>query len=1515
MTFISPHTMPESSFTASTLSSLIERAVELKRTHFACTDHGYLHSSLKAYNTAKKAGLKPILGIQFYFKDPLCDIVSGTLADRCKYFLATIYAEDLEAYQAICKLMSRTDFKTIEISEEKQNLLTWKDLEFLSKYKTNLILGGTHDLVGKTYISSSADVGLKLFEKLNNIFSNRLRVAIIAEPWSKKYARVVEIQYKDGSKDTMLSTDQVSTDKARSISASDLEDRPGHLIIKSKVVSGVFWSVDKEIEWVKTYNGFLPLPYDITLKINKFLKALADRYNVPVLVSDYAYYANKDDRIVQHVVLEGKNKIHARQHMKTQEEILDYLKNTMGLLGDESLKIINNNNEWAKLFDDFKLKYDWHLASTEGEDALKKAMSIIKSNGRMKWDDPIYVDRLKTELQVIAKNGIKDLTPYFLPIVEVLNHYKEQGHLTSVGRGSAGGSLFCYLLGITNIDPIRWQLPFNRFFSKTRIEMKKLPDIDTDLPQRETLVGKDGKSGFFFNRWGNMGAQVSTRQTVRLRSAIKDTDRYLNGKVSKEIEIFTESLPPPPQGVTDKDFIFGYEDEAEGHIPGILETNDDLKKFVDKNPEVWDIVSKALGITRAFGRHACISGDALVDCNGIVKKFKNSKYSRNKSINVWSSGVKNTVLVCLNNGISIRCTPDHKFMVDGQEIEAKDLLNKTVDYEPFTKVSGLEKIEKDLAFSLGWGLNDGTFTSSRTNQVFHFTPVKDDQPRKIVERALSNLNVKHWDDNTRKDQLYCGSKNLPRIFFESKKTSQQRLPDYFWSMDFESQRLFLRGFMSANGFVLTTRKRVGFKIASKLLANDICLWLNANGIATSAIYNDPKPFIIRGKEYTNSGNVEVNLSGFESRKKFYELIGFEQIYKDERLKEITRQKNKLDSSSNRIRKTRCLKIIQDNPEVVYDFNEPIENMGYINGILVHNCAYILSDIPISDMMPTKEGYVTHYEHKEAEFAGAIKYDFLTISQLLDIEVCLNLINKKNNENFEPGYFSHNGVKTYIWDLPEELPVYKSIWDGNTVSLFQINSNGMSRLVQELLPKCVEDVAAILALERPGPKDYKDPKTGLNMVQEYLLRRRGEKQPDIKELAEILPEAYGVMYFQEHLGKIAIELAGFSDEDAELLREKMAKKHMVELTKIRPLFIKGAVKKVSQDTAETIWEQMVTFGRYGFSVIHSYEYAIITYGCMFLRHNYPLEWWSAVLTNAKEKEITGVFYPHVKHLLASPDINLSTDVVVPDYANHKVRSKLGVIRGMGDKTIEPIVANRPYKDVQDLVDKDVCGSSLAYKLIHVGILDSLFKPKMSLIEKLKSYEDAVEVKKFRDKKLEADKKFKRIRALQPKEGVVPEEYVDLHPLKDAAMRKSVLPTMPIDLYSLGCKYSKILDPYSSKPKVVNPEWDRSVFLVDGPTVERLDKLNNEEMEKDIYVAATCYIIDVKEFSYSKGTKRALKLNIDCGGDYITEKVLWPDRAGNLNRPENLKKGCLATIFMRKSINKRGDMFISHICVEI
>jgi hypothetical protein len=366
--------------------------------------------------------------------------------------------------------------------------------------------------------------------------------------------------------------------------------------------------------------------------------------------------------------------------------------------------------------------------------------------------------------------------------------------------------------------------------------------------------------------------------------------------------------------------------------------------------------------------------------------------------------------------------------------------------------------------------------------------------------------------------------------------------------------------------------------------------------------------------------------------------------------------------------------------------------------------------------------------------------------------------------------------------------------------------------------------------------------------------------------------------------------------------------------MKPDFMAGASKKVTPEVAEGIWDRMVTFGRYGFSIIHAVEYAMITYASLFLKHHYPLEWWAAVLTNAEEQEITGKFWPHVKDFVSAPDINLSSDTMVVDYANNKIRAKLGVIRGIGEATIEPIVQGRPYKDIQDFVDKDVAGPSLSHKLIHVGVLDSLFPPRTNLIEKLKLYENAVELRKFNAKIEKARVEGKKLRATQPKEGVVPEQYVNLHPVLDAAMRKAVLPSLPVDLHGLGKKYSKVLNPDPVRSVVVNSRgYDN--LLIDGERLKRLDELEGDSIQKDVYVAATCFIVKVEEFSYPKKnpTKRALKVVMDADG-YVSEKVLWPEyESGVLNYPKELKKGSIATIFLRKKVGRK-DSNITQIVVE-
>ena len=1179
---VSPHTHSESPLTGSTLATLVKTAKGLGRTHFAYTDHGHLSSALKAYNQTKKAGLKFIPGIEIYFKDTTCPFVTGTPADRCKYFTTTIYCQDQESFQELGKMVSRTDMATMEFYEEKQQLWRWEDLENISKFNVQIVLSGVHCIVGKTMLAGKPELGEKILTHLKGLFGSRLSVAILAEPWMKKFSTIVEIQYEDGTRDSILASDTVSTDRARSIKARDLvEGFSKHKHIKSKNVGMMSSEVNKDIKKCILHKGFLPLPGgDAALKVNRFLSALASKHGVRILVTDYAYYANKEDKIVQTMRLEGNNKLQPNLHMKDEAEIFAYLTTIMGKSPEASLQIIANNDAWASQFDSFKLNYKWRLAEVEGS-AIQQIMNIVKKNGRMRWDDPKYMARLKEELDVIHRNGVYDLAPYFLPIRDVLNAYMEAGLLTGPGRGSAGGSLLCYLMGITEIDPFDYDLPFQRFFSMVRIKGKKLPDIDVDLEDRTFLVGEDGLSGYLYGRWGNKAAQISTRTTIRLKSAILDTNRYFHGKVQDEVAMLSKGLPTPPQGVTDHQFVFGYEDTDDNHVDGLIELSEELKKYTESRPQEWEIVSKAMGLTRAYSKHAS--------------------------------------------------------------------------------------------------------------------------------------------------------------------------------------------------------------------------------------------------------------------------------------------------------------------------------------------AFVISDTPIQETIPTKNSNITQYEAKEVEEAGLIKYDFLVVKQLKDIRVAMDLIKKKAGvTDMDVKHFPHNGQKTRIWKLPHEPEVYKAIWTGNTETMFQINTASMRPHVIDMLPANIMDLSTLLALVRPGPLDFIDPNTGRNMTEEYMMRRRGESTPDIQEMADLLPSTYGILAFQEQLGTIARDLAGFPAEEAELLRENMAKKKMVELGKMKPSFIEGASKKVKPEVAEAIWERMVTFGRYGFSVIHAVEYAHITYACMFLKHFYPLEWWAAILTNATEQEITGKFWPFVKDIVSPPDINLSSDTMAVDYANGLIRSKMGIIRGMGEKTIDPIVAGRPYADIQDYTNKEVAGESLTHKLIHVGVLDSLFPPKSNLLEKLKLYQQAVQNKAFAEKVKKAESEGRKLRALAPKEATIPEEYVNLHPVVDVAMRKAVLPSLPVDLYALGAKHSKVLDRFSERPAVTsrNGKWTQ---LLNGERLRRLDELEGTQVEDDIYVAATCFIIEAKEFAYAKNTKRALKMIVDADG-YVSEKVLWPEyESGNLVYPPSLKKGAIATIFFRKKVGRK-DMSIMSVTVE-
>lgn len=145
-----------------------------------------------------------------------------------------------------------------------------------------------------------------------------------------------------------------------------------------------------------------------------------------------------------------------------------------------------------------------------------------------------------------------------------------------------------------------------------------------------------------------------------------------------------------------------------------------------------------------------------------------------------------------------------------------------------------------------------------------------------------------------------------------------------------------------------------------------------------------------------------------------------------------------------------------------------------------------------------------------------------------------------------------------------------------------------------------------------------------------------------------------------------------------------------------------------------------------------------------------------------------------------------------------------------------------------------------------------------------------------------------------------------------MRKAVLPSLPVDLYALGAKYSKVLDSFSDRPAVTSKNGYKTILL-NGEKLRRLDETDGVHVTEDLYVAATCFVIEAKEFAYAKNTKRALKMILDADG-YVSEKVLWPEyESGQLVYPSTLKKGAIATVFFRKKTGRK-DMSVMNVVVE-
>lgn len=322
--------------------------------------------------------------------------------------------------------------------------------------------------------------------------------------------------------------------------------------------------------------------------------------------------------------------------------------------------------------------------------------------------------------------------------------------------------------------------------------------------------------------------------------------------------------------------------------------------------------------------------------------------------------------------------------------------------------------------------------------------------------------------------------------------------------------------------------------------------------------------------------------------------------------------------------------------------------------------------------------VSQFDKDDVEAVGLVKFDFLGLRNLTVIHSAIKNINKSRaSQNLPP---------LDMDELPlDDKPTYKLLQDALTTAVFQLESSGMKKYLAKLKPSNIEDVIAMCALYRPGP-------LGSGMVDMYIDRKHGVQEVtyDHERLEPVLSNTYGVIVYQEQVMQISQVMAGYTLGGADMLRRAMGKKKPEEMAKQRSIFVDGAIaQEVDAELAGGVFDLMEKFAEYGFNKSHSAAYGVLAYQTAYLKHYYPSEFMSAVITSDMNNTDSVVFLIndcrenfHLK--VENPCVNHSNWEFVPKDEKTIVYG-LGALKGVGEGAVESIVEARKNGKFTDLYD--------------------------------------------------------------------------------------------------------------------------------------------------------------------------------------------------------------------------------------
>lgn len=571
---------------ASTIDEYVDWCVQNGAQAIGTTDHGWAIGALETYVKAKKAGISALPGCEFYVVPDASYKFNGKPYD---YYHVTAWAVGPgdKGYRNLIKLASLAwQEGTVEGGRQKKDgslssrvVSMWGGRQLkpritfdeLFQYNEGLVLG-TGCLIGavnKALLNGEFSGAERNLLRLLDVYKGRVFAEIMPHACDHNYSR-----------------DSKKFEPNPPLSFDECKD----------------FSPDGKLQ----------------VACNSEIIRLARKHRIPLLMTIDSHFVKPEQKRLQDVLLSTSDDgwtFYESYHMYDTPTAWDAWQKLHGSDVEQQkifTEAVEGNAILAGLAKDLEIKDGYHqpepiipdgiAAEIQDPKEQRRAtiLAHVAKHGRMKWDNPVWLERLDRELKVICDNGIIDFSPYFLFLEKTGDWAAANSIFSAPGRGSGAGSLLCYLLKITHLDPIAWNLPFERFLSQARLERGKFPDIDWDTGSRDVLIAK------LREEYGDKMAQCSTLGTLKLKSAIKDACRAILGWNAQDerVESITKTIPNEPQGVPSKDFLLGYKDQDGAIHDGHIHENARLDQFFRDYPQVYDAVIQLLGIPRSVGRHA-----------------------------------------------------------------------------------------------------------------------------------------------------------------------------------------------------------------------------------------------------------------------------------------------------------------------------------------------------------------------------------------------------------------------------------------------------------------------------------------------------------------------------------------------------------------------------------------------------------------------------------------------------------------------------------------------------------------------------------------------------------------------------------------------------------------------------------------------------------------------------------------------------------------------------------------------